>query len=186
MNFYLLIPFFIILLCFLPIKLEGRFSFNLLNLSGAFGLFLYNIKLLHEEIWIKHKKIIMQKDKNIESKEISFDSREVIFLKIFIFQILAKIRLRLIQVIYNLGVSDAFKTAMIAGYINESIAILYARIKSSKPTASLEICDNISFNKTQCQFAFRIILSISLFDIAYSFIRSVILTKKDKNIKESV
>ena len=183
MNYYLLIPFFIVLLCFLPIKLKGKFNFNLLTLSGAFGLFLYKFNIINEEIWIKHKKIIMKKDKQVESKEISFDSEELIFAKVFFKQIVDKIRLKEILTIYNLGAGDALSSAMIAGHINSIVVILYSIIKSSKPTASLGLQDNVSFNQTVCQFAFKIVLSISLFDIAYSFIRSVILTRRLKKIR---
>ena len=184
MNYYLLIPFFIILISFFPIKLEGRGAFNLFDLTGAFGFFLYDIKLDHQEIWIKHRKIIAKKNDDVESKEIELDSDEILFLKMFIAQIKDKIRLRLISVFYNIGLDDAFASAMAGGYINSLILILFTAIKNSKPTASLGVYDTISYNKRICQFSVRLILSISLFDVAYSFIRSVILTKKIKTKKE--
>lgn len=184
MNYYLLIPFVLIVLCFIPIKLEARLSFNVLDLSGAFGIFLFNIKLDHEEIWIKHKKIIMKKDNKVESKEIELDSDELIFIQTFIGQIKDKTRLRLISVFYNLGLNDAFMSSMVAGYINVALLTLFTAIKNSKPTASLGVYDSISYNREVCQFAIKIILSISLFDVVYSFIRSVILSKKIKNCKK--
>lgn len=181
MNYYLLIPFFIIIICFVPIKLEGRASFNLLDLSGAFGLFFYKIKVTHQQIWIAHKKIILKKDNHVESKELSFDSNEIVFVQKLFEQVKDKIRLRLISLFYNLGLDDAFLTSMIAGYINVLLLIFFTSIKNSKPTASLGLYDSISFNKQICQFAVRTILSISLFDVAYSLIRSVILTKRELN-----
>ena len=45
MNYYLLIPFFLILILFIPVRLEGRVSFNVLDKSGAFGIFVYGIKV---------------------------------------------------------------------------------------------------------------------------------------------
>ena len=186
MNYYLLIPFFLIIIFFFPIKLEGRVAFNLLDLSGAYGIFLYKIKLDHQEIWIKHRKIIVKKDSNVESKKIELESDEILFLKMFISQIKDKTRLRLISVFYNLGLDDAFSSAMVAGYINSLLLIFFTSIKNSKPTASLGVYDTISYNKRICQFSVRIILSISLFDVVYSFIRSVILTRKIKRKKEMV
>lgn len=180
MNYYLLIPFGLILLCFLPIKMEGKASFNLLEMSGAFGIFLYKIKMTHEEVWISHKKIMMKKDKNVESKEIDLSSKEILFLKIFISQIRDKTRLRLVSVFYNLGTGDAFTSSIAAGYINSILLIFFTSIKNSKPTASLGVYDTISYNKEVCQFAVKIILSITLFDVVYSFIRSVILTNRRK------
>ena len=185
MNYYLLIPLFIIIILFFPIKLEGRFAFNLFDLTGAFGFFLYNIKLDHQEIWIKHRKIIAKKDNKVESKEIELDSDEILFIKIFISQIKDKTRLRLLSVFYNLGLDDAFTSAMVGGYINSLLLIFFTSIKNSKPTASLGVYDTISYNQKICQFSARIILSISLFDVVYSFIRSVILTRKTKKEKET-
>ena len=185
MNYYLLIPFFIILICFIPIKLEGKVSFNFLDLSGAFGIFFYKIKITHQQIWIKHKKIMLQKDNHVESKEISFDSNEILFVKILIGQIRDKIRLRLLMLFYNLGLDDAFLTSMVAGYINVLMLIFFTSIKNSKPTASLGVYDTISYNRQVCQFATKIILSISLFDVVYSLIRSVILSRREFKRKET-
>lgn len=179
MNYYLLIPFFIIILCFIPIKLEGRASFNFLDLSGAFGVFFYRIKITHQEVWIKHKKIMLKKDNHIESKEISFDSNEVVFLEKLIGQVKDKVRLRLFSIFYNLGLNDAFMTSIVAGYVNVLTLIFFTSIKNSKPTASLGVYDTISYNREVCQFATKIILSISLFDVVYSLLRSVILTKRE-------
>lgn len=184
MNYYLLIPLFLISICFIPIKLEGRVSFNIFDLSGAFGIFFYGIKMTHQQVWIKHKKIMMKKDKSIESKEIDFNSSEVILLKKFIGQIKDKTRLRMLMVFYNLGTGDAFTSSMLAGYVNVSLLTFFTSIKNSKPTASCAVYDTVSFNEQIAQFAVKIILSISLFDIVYSFIYSVILTRREKKKKE--
>ncbi len=185
MNYYLLIPFFILIICFIPIKLEGRVSFNLLDMSGAFGVFFYKIKVTHQEVWIKHNKIMLKKDNHVESKEITFDSNEILFVKILLGQVKDKIRLRLFSLFYNLGLNDAFLSSMVAGYINILMLIFFTSIKNSKPTASLGVYDSISYNRQVCQFASRIILSISLFDIVYSLLRSVILTKREFNRKKA-
>lgn len=179
MNYYLFIPFVIIVVCFIPIKLEGRVSFNFLDLSGAFGIFFYKIKVTHQQVWIKHKKIMLKKDNHVESKEISFDSDEIVFVNMLISQVKDKTRLRVLSVFYNLGLDDAFLTSMAAGYINVLMLIFFTNIKNTKPTASLGVYDSISYNRQVCQFAVKCVLSISLFDVAYSLIRSVILTKRE-------
>lgn len=184
MNYYLLIPLFLILICFIPIKLEGRASLNALEMSGAFGIFFYGIKVTHQLLWIKHKKLMMKKDKSIESKEIDFNSSEVILLKKFTGEIKDKTRLRLLMVFYNLGTGDSFSSSMLAGYINSFLLIFFTSIKNSKPTASCAVYDTVSFNEQVAQFSIKMILSISLFDIVYSFIYSVILTRREKKRKE--
>lgn len=178
MNFYLLIPFFIIIFLFIPIKLEGRVSFNVLDLSGALGIFLYKIKLSHEQIWLENKKIYTRKEDSIERKELDFSSQEMLFVQMLFNEVKDKTRLKEISVFYNLGVGDAFESAMIGGTINVLLLALMGVIKNAKPTASLGVYDTISYNREVCQFAIKAVMSISLFDVVYSLARSVILTKR--------
>lgn len=186
MNFYLLIPFFVILILFIPIKVHARFSFNLLDMSGALGLFLYKIKLTHQLIWLEHKKIFTMKDNEIERKEFDFESKEAIFFQKLIGEIKDKVRLKELTVNYNLGVGDAFESAMIGGSINAVLLSVMSVIKNSKPTASLGVYDTISYNREVCQFALKTTMSITLFDIVYSLLVSVILTKKTISEKKKI
>lgn len=178
MNYYLLIPFFIILILFVPIRLQLKLSFNVLDFSGALGFFVFKKQVEHQQFWIKGKKILSKRDNEIESKEIEFDSKEVIFYETFAEQIKDKTRLKELYIFYNIGFNDAFLSAMITGYINSAINILFGRIKNKKPTSTLAVFDTISYNREVCQFALKTILSISLFDIVYSLLMSVILSKK--------
>ena len=179
MNYYLLIPFFLIIIFFIPIKLYGKFSFNLLELSGAFGIFLFGIKVDSELFWIENKKLISKKEDEVESHEFNMDSKEVLFVKTFLMEIKDKTRLKELFVFYNLGVGDAFRSAMLGGLINVTLLSVMTSIKNIKPTASLGVYDTISYNREVCQFALKTRMSISLFDVVYSLVRSVILTRKN-------
>ena len=181
MNFYLLIPLFLIIIFFLPIKMQARFSFNVLDMSGAFGIFLYKFKVTHQRIWIEHKKVFTMKDDDLQRKEFDFTSTGAIFVSKFLGEISDKTRLKELTVNYNLGVGDAFESAMLGGSINAILLAIFGKIKNSKPTASLGVYDTISYNRTVCQFAIKGRLSISLFDIVYSLLVSVILTKREIN-----
>lgn len=178
MNYYLLIPFFLIILFFLPIKLEARVSFNVLDFSGALGVFLYKKKLLHEQFWIKGKKIITKSDDEIETKEMDFQSSEVIFIETLTQEIKDKTRLKEISIFYNIGAKDAFLSSMLVGFVNFAITIFLTNVKNQKPTASLSLNDTVSYNREVCQFAVKLIMSISLFDVVYSLINSIIISKR--------
>ncbi len=178
MNYYLLIPFFLILIFFIPLRLEGRVSLNILEKSGAFGIFIFGIKLHYEQFWFENNKIITKKENELESHELDIQSKGVLFLKMLFFEIKDKTRLKEFFIFYNLGVGDAFKTAMLGGTINTVLLSFMASIKNIKPTASLGVYDTMSFNREVCQFATRALMTISLFDVVYSLLRSVILTKK--------
>ena len=180
MNYYLLIPFFLILLFFIPVKLEGRVSYNVLDKTGAFGIFVYKLKIDYQQFWIENKKIISKKENSLESHEISIQSQEMLFIKMLIKEIRDKTRLKEISIYYNLGTGDAFASAMLGGLINTSLLCFLSSIKNAKPTASLGVYDTISYNRKICQFAVKTVMSISLFDIVYSLLHSVILTKKNQ------
>lgn len=181
MNYYLLIPFFLILISFIPIKLEGRISYNILEKTGAFGIFVFNLKVDYQQFWLENKKIISKKEKSLESHELNMQSEEVLFLKMMLAEIKDKTRLKEISIFYNLGTGDAFQSAMLGGFINSSLLTFMSSIKNAKPTASLGVYDTISYNRKICQFAVKAVMSISLFDIVYSLLHSVILTKKNEN-----
>lgn len=182
MNYYLLIPFFIILIFFLPVKLEGRISFNLLEKTGAFGIFIFNKKIDYQQFWLENKKIISKKENSLESHELNMQSKEMLFIKMLAMEIQDKTRLKEISVYYNLGTGDAFSSAMLGGFINTTLLSFMSSIKNAKPTASLGVYDTISYNRKICQFAVRGVMSISLFDIVYSLLHSVILTKKNQDL----
>ena len=180
MNLYLLIPLGVIFLLFCPIHLEGRGSFNALKLSGAIGVFVFNIKLEHQQFRIEKRKIVGVGE-NDQEDTFDFDQKDLIFTKMLIGELQDKTRPKELFVVYNLGLGDAFATAMVAGVINSILTIIMVSIKNYKPTASLGICDTISYNRQVAQFAVTLKIAISLFDVVYSFLRSVILTKKKTN-----
>lgn len=181
MNYYLLIPFFLILLLFIPIKLEGRVSFNLLEKSGAFGVFIFKFKVEYQQFWIENKKIISKKENELESHELNMQSKEMFFVKMLIMEIKDKTRLKELSVYYNLGTGDAFQSAMLGGVINTTLICVMSSIKNAKPTANMGIYDTISYNRKVCQFAVKGVMTISLFDVVYSLFHSVILTKKNED-----
>lgn len=183
MNYYLFIPFFLILIFFIPIRLEARISFNLLDSTGAFGIFVYKIKADYEQFWLENKKIITKKENALESHELNIESKGFLYLKMLALQIKDKSKVKEFFVFYNLGVGDAFLSAMLGGFINSTLLTLMTAIKNTKPTASLGVYDTISYNGKVCQFATRFLMTISLFDVVYSLLHSVILTKKITNTK---
>ena len=183
MNYYLLIPIAIILVLFLPIKLEGKASFNVLDMTGAVGVFLYGKKVEQERFKVTKGKVITLIDEAGEEKE--FDKDKMIFTKMLVGEIKDKTRLQELFVVYNLGLNDSFTTAMVAGYINVIFYTIFSSIKNYKPTASLGVCENIAYNKEVCVFSLTLKISISLFDVVYSLLHSLILTRKQARLDKT-
>ena len=162
----------------MPIFLEVRLSFNLLDKSGVFCIYLFRKKLQYFKFEIDGREIKLKDEEETKEKQIDFDSPEIALYEEFSTQIKDKTRLRFIEVFYNVGLNDAFLTSMICGVINIAVLIFFTSLKNKKPTASLQLYNTSSFNKKVANLATVINLSISLFDVVYSFIISVILSKK--------
>lgn len=177
-SLYFLIPTVIIILLVMPIFLEVRLSFNLLDKSGVFCIYLFRKKLQYFKFEIEGREIKLKDEEETKEKQIDFDSPEIALYEEFSTQIKDKTRLRFIEVFYNAGLNDAFLTSMVCGVINIAVLIFFTSLKNKKPTASLQLYNTSSFNKKVANLATVINLSISLFDVVYSFIISVILSKK--------
>ena len=178
MNYYLFIPFAVIVIFMLPLKIKLKFSCNLLEKNDAFAVFLFKKKLMHQQFWLKNGKILLQDDKTSSSTEIEFDSKEVIFTKVLANQIKGKTRLKELFLFYNVGVQDAFASAMLAGAINLFMLIFFTSLKNTRPTASMAVYDTVSYNRQVLEFAFKSNISLSLFDAVYSFVVSLIITNR--------
>ncbi len=178
MNYFLFIPFGLIVLFMLPIKAKLHFSCNLLERSGAFSIFLFNFKLMHDRFWLKGKKILLQNEKETSTVEIGFDSKEVVFLEVFSQVLRRKTRLKSLYLFYNIGTSDAFSSAMLGGAINLAALIFFTSLKNTRPTASMGVYDTVSYNRDVLEFALKSGATISLFDGVYSFVISLMITNR--------
>lgn len=180
---YLLIPTIIILLFLSPVFIQGKATFNIQTKAGVFSIFIFGIKILYYMYEIKGKTIILKNQKETKQTEVSLENNDLLFIEFLVKQVKDKTRLKELYVFYNLGVGDAFLTAMVGGFINVAVLTFFTSLKSKKPTASLGIYDTISYNKSIFEIALKTKISISLIDIVYSLINSVILTWKTK-VKE--
>lgn len=179
-----LIPAVIILIFAIPIFVEVRVSFNLLFNCGAVGIFVFKIKVLTLSFSLHENNIDIKKDGKTQVKQIDFSSPEFEFGKEFLRQIKDKTKLKKLFVFYNIGLGDAKESALVCGWMNMILTMFFAFIKNEKPTASLQIFDTVSYNNFACVVSLRGEISISLIDVAYSFIYSLIIkkTKKAHNI----
>ncbi len=179
-SLYFLIPTFFILLLLLPIFLGLKVSYNILENSGAFCLYVFKIKIKYFLFEIHGRQIKLKNEKQTTEKDIEFNSPEIALLENFGKELKSKARLKFFEIYYHIGLDDAYLTSMVCGYINIILLILFTKIKDNRPTASLGVYDNISYNAKRFEVASNICISLSLFDVVYSFLNSLILSKKSK------
>lgn len=183
-SLYLIIPMFLILLFLFPLIFQVRASFNLQSLSGVFCIYIFKIKLKYYHYQIVGKKVILKNQKETKQKEFDFDPKQLVIVYIFRQQLRYKARLKELFVFYNIGLGDAFTSAMAGGLINTFVTTFFTTIKSKRPTASMGLYDTVSYNREIFEVAGKGSISISLFDVAYSLLMSVILIR-NKSGKEA-
>ena len=176
-SLLIIIPAFAILLLVFPIFLEVKISFNPLKNRGVVALFLFSKKLIYYYVEFHGKYITLVNDTETKQEELEFDSPKFAVIEEFIKQVKDKVRLKYLFVYYNIGLGDAFRSAMFAASVNQLLNFVFIRLKSRKPTASFCIYDTVSYNRTIFEMAGRMKISISLFDLVYSFVYSTIITK---------
>lgn len=183
MNYYLLIPVFVIFLLLFPVPLLFKMSGNILRLEAVVVIYIFGLKVKGLVLKGGVKGLDIYEDKKEIPNGKPKGQMEENYIKQLFFQVADKMRLQLLQVNYNLGLGDAFESSMIAGWLNTALLIVMTRIKSEKPTASMIICDNLAYNSTVFESAVMIKAKITLFDLVYSLFYSVILILYRKSIK---
>ena len=177
-SLYFLIPTVFILILMLPMFFEVKLSYNIFENSGVISVFFEKVKVKHYMFEIYKNSIRLKDEKEINEKELNFSSPELVLIEEFSKQIKQKSRLKYLEVYYHLGVEDAYLSSLIAGVINSALLIFFTGLKNSRPTASLGVYDSVSFNKKVAEIAINFCVSLTLFDVVYSFLNSLILTKK--------
>lgn len=180
-TYLLIIPAFLIFIFFLPIVIEFKASYNILTNTGVVSLYLFKKNVVYYIFEFHGNSICLKNEDEVIQKNFEFDSPELDFVKYFIIEIINKIRVRFLNIYYNIGLNDAFLTSMICGQINMFCYILFAQIKNKKPTASLGLFDTQTYNGEEAVLTINGNFSISFSEFVYSLIFSVILTKKLKN-----
>ncbi len=176
-SLYLIIPAVIIVLLVLPIFVELRVSFNPLYNRGVVALFIFKKKIFYYIVSLHGKNIKLENENETKMQEIEFSSPEFVVIEEFMRQIKDKIRLRECLIHYHIGTGDAYTSALVCGFLNVLIMHFFLYVKSHKPTASLCVYDSVSYKKQAYEIAGFLSISVSLFDVAYSYLYSVIITK---------
>lgn len=180
-ELYFLIPAIVILLLFLPVVIELRITYNVLTNTGVISVYLYKFNLMYYIFEIKHNEISIKDKDDVEEKKLDLNGPEIVFYKNFVKEVFDKLRLRFMDVYYNIGLQDAFLTSMVCGYVNTMLLTIFSRIKNSKPTAKLGLYDTAGYNQKEVVLVVNTNVSISLFDLVYSLLISGILTLKSRN-----
>ncbi len=177
--FYLIPAVFIIILLF-PIFVEIRLSYNPLFNKGVVALFVLKKQIFYYIFSFHGHYIELQNEKETKQQMLEFESPQFAVMEEFGKQIKDKVRLKKCYVFYNIGTGDALSSAVVCGVVNQILTQIFLFLKSKKPTASFGVFDTVSYNIEVCEIACVVQISISFFDVVYSYLYSVILYKRAK------
>ncbi len=177
-SLYFLIPAVVFLLLVFPIVAEIRVALNPMTNIGVVALFVFGIKVFYYVVSYHGTYILLENEEETKKQQLEFSSQQFVFMQEFMRQMKDKIKLKKLYVFYNIGTGDAFSSALVCGLINLALIEFFVYLKSKKPTASLCVYDTVSYNKKEVTLSGRVQASISFFDVAYSFLNSLIITHK--------
>lgn len=177
-SLYYLIPALFVLVLVFPMIIEVRLSYNLIDNKGVVALFFLKKQLFYYIISFHGTNIRLENKKQTKIQNLKFSDPKFAIVEKFVEQIKDKIKLKKVYAFYNIGIGDAFQSALLCGLINQILIHFFLYLKNQKPTASLCVYDTISYNIEMFEVACRVEISISIFDVAYSYLNSVILINK--------
>lgn len=172
-----IIPAIVILIFVFPIVVELRLSYNPFQNTGTIAVYWFRMKLKHYVFNLHMSYIVFENDKERKIQKLSFSGEDFEVLKEFAKEVEDKVKLKKLYVFYNLGALDAFSGAIIAGVINQLCVQTFLFLKNKKPTASMCVYDNVCYNKHVCEVAIKSKISISIFELIYSWVYAFLKTK---------
>lgn len=179
-SLYYIIPALFVILLVLPVSVEIKCSFNPLCNRGVVALSIFRKQIFYYIFSFHGKFIELQNESETKMQKLEFESEQFAFMEEFGKQMKDKIRLKKFYVFYNIGTGDAKDSAMLCGFLNVILTQIFLLLKSKKPTASFCIYDTVSYNLQTFEVASVVSASISFFDVVYSLLYSVIITKRKK------
>ena len=177
-SLYYIIPALFLLLLIFPIFVEFRVSYNPIYNRGVIALFVFRKRIFYYIVSLHKNGIMLQNENETKFQKLEFESQEFVVMEEFSRQLKDKIKLKKCNVFYNIGTGDAFSSALVCGFLNEFLLQVFLIVKSQKPTASLCVYDTVSYNKQMCELAVVAQISVSFFDVVYSYLYSVIISKR--------
>ena len=175
-SLYFLIPLFFIIIFSLPLSIKLKVCLNKNN-DIILSLFLFKIRLILVRVSFINGKLFLFINKNKKEIELFLSQKQIYFVDHLTKNVLQKMQLKKVGVFFRYGNFDAYKTAMICGFINSVENIVFSYLKNYRQTCSFDKKTYYAFNKDVFCFASYISFSISTFDIIYSLIVSLFTLK---------
>lgn len=182
MNFLLILLIILLVIFVLQFDLKVKFNYNLISNTGKLTVKLFGLTIIRYYLTFKKGCIEViskrtQKFIPFEFTRESFD--EVSKLDDFIF---SKIFFKRVSIFINVGIeNDAYKTAIISGFLNTFLTNLLIYLKNAKNEVLERIHIYNDFNKTNFNFSLKCKISISIIDFIWCIVENIAYKQIFKN-----
>ena len=183
-NLYFLIPLFFVVIFCIPINFRIKIAINFNKKNIIFSLFLWKIKIVTLQAFIRGTKIFI-KSKKKKQINISFKSKSMQFMENFMTNLKSKIQPKKICIYSRIGLGDAKDTATFCGLVITLAKTIFCYVKNQKPTCSTSSFISPDFKREMQIFCLYTCFSITLFDIVYSLIISLFILRRSYGNRQS-
>ena len=185
MSFFYIPVLFLILILLLQYTVKVKVFFNIKNNNGRLQLKFIGIKIIDYELSIKNRclRLTNKKNKN-KYLPLDFDSEAIENYNKFKEILFRKVYAKEIGIYFNFGIeNNANITAMVTGFLDIISKIAYCILKTKKSEVNMILKTYANFNNSVIKFGLKAKISLSIFDLFWSFAESKtkeLLIKKPK------
>ena len=185
-SLYLLFLAVPIIIFIFPFTLDIKFYADVIKNRGAISIYLWKIKIIVAKAKIKGNDILLKTKRHNNEVDIELGEEQLRFLNFFKNEVSNKVKIREINVYSILGLDDPFKASLFSSFFSNLVLVLLSKIKMWQPTASLNLNNKTDFYEAHCTLALRSKIALSIFDVSYSFLISILRTKQDRILQEKL
>ena len=180
-SLYLLFLVAVILIVVSPLTFDGKVSYDFLENHGSLLFKLWFVKFIVAKIKRKGTSIILITKKENNYVNAEFGEKQLKFLIFFKNEVGNKLKVRKLNVYSVVGAGDPFKSALVSSAFSSAVLAALARLKLVQKTGSFNLKNKTNFFETKFAVGSSIRVSISIYDVIFSFFVSI-LRKTTKKI----
>lgn len=181
-SLYLLFLVAIILVFVFPLTIDGKISYDAIENHGAIAIKLLCFKFLVAKLKREKTKIILITQKENKDVKIEFGEKQLRFLIFFQREVGNKIKVRKLNVYSVVGAGNPFASALVSSAFSNGVQIVLARLKSIQKTGSFCLKNKTDFFENKFAFAAATRITLSIFDVVFSGIVSILRNKNDSKV----
>lgn len=179
-SLYLLFLAGLIFVAIFPFSFSTKFCFDFVENHGSLLLKLHFFKLLVAKLKRKGINIEVETKKKNEFVDLKFGEKQLRFLNFLQREVADKIVVSRLNVYGVVGAGDPFKGALASSLFSNSIFVVLEKMKLKKTYVKTNFRNKTDFFNLRFCIGITAKISLSLFDVFYSFFVSILRYKNER------